>query len=89
MTSLKIMEANMKIKLTEKQAIVYRAVCDWWKVHNYPPTIREITDMTQFGFGSTRWHLDKLKEKELVEWEENIMRSIRPVHMSVNIELEV
>ena len=66
--------------LTEKQSNVYDYICDYLKLHGFPPTVREIASMA--GLSSTssaHSYLRILEEKGYIRRIEGSPRAIEIV----------
>ena len=64
-------------KLSEKQSKVLDAIIRYKQIHGFPPTVREICDLTGYrSTSSVASHLKVLKEKRMITWVESMPRTI-------------
>ena len=66
--------------LTDRQREIFRWIVNYIAAHGYSPTVRELCEA--FDFGSTNGamcHLDPLRKKGWIEWQENKARTLRPL----------
>ncbi len=65
---------------------IYNAIVDYWQEHNYAPSVRDIG--AAVGIGSTshvRYHLGVLADEGRILMEEGLPRTVRPIHLEINI----
>ena len=56
--------AYMRYDLNDKQNKIYDFLCDFLKAHDFPPTVREIAEMTGLTSASSAdYYLKQLEEK--------------------------
>ena len=71
------MGAGMKNKLSSRQRVV-RFIHSFWHTYRYPPTMQEIANGLGMGSKETvRYHLQALRAKGTIEWQEGAARTIR------------
>ena len=67
-------------KLSEKQNKVLDAIILYKQIHGFPPTVREICDLTGYkSTSSVASHLKVLREKGMITWVESMPRTITVV----------
>ena len=67
-------------KLSEKQNKVLDAIIRYKQIHGFPPTVREICDLTGYkSTSSVASHLKVLREKGMITWAESMPRTITVV----------
>ena len=66
-------------ELTERQTAIYNFVKDYRQKHGYSPSREEIANGVNIHPSTLRIHLDAMKRKSAVTWDENIPRSINPL----------
>lgn len=67
-------------KLSEKQNKVLDAIIWYKQIHGFPPTVREICDLTGYkSTSSVASHLKVLREKGMITWVESMPRTITVV----------
>jgi SOS-response transcriptional repressor LexA len=71
--------------MTERQAIVYEMIDEWWKKFGYAPSIDDVMNQTNFkGRGHTHRIMKQLCDLGLCKRLPNRARSIRPTYMRVH-----
>ena len=67
-------------KLSEKQNKVLDAIIRYKQIHGFPPTVREICNLTGYkSTSSVASHLKVLREKGMITWVESMPRTITVV----------
>lgn len=67
-------------KLSEKQNRVLEAIIRYKQIHGFPPTVREICNLTGYkSTSSVASHLNVLREKGMITWVESTPRTITVV----------
>jgi repressor LexA len=63
--------------LSPRQAEIYRFIIDFQQLRGYSPTFREIAAGVGLSLSTVTAHLNALRDKGAVTWDEGIARSIR------------
>lgn len=67
-------------KLSEKQNKVLDAIIRYKQIHGFPPTVREICDLTGYrSTSSVATHLKVLRENGYITWVDSMPRTITVV----------
>jgi repressor LexA len=56
---------------------IYNFITDYWTAHGYAPTMKEIATHIGLSRISTQRHLDLMRVRQVVDWDEHHSRSIR------------
>ena len=75
--------------LTKKQREIIDYIQDFIQTHNYSPSFREI--MSHFGYscvGTVSKHVQALKRKGVLTWEEKCSRSFSPIVESTPVKIQ-
>jgi len=67
----------MRIEPSEAQKPVLDCIRDYWDVHQFAPSVRDIADTLGHSTSTIHYHLDRLEAKGLIERDSNVARSIR------------
>lgn len=65
-------------RIKNRETEILNIISDYYKKHNYSPTIREITRKSSVSSTSTiSRYLNRMEEKGMIEWKEKIPRTIK------------
>jgi repressor LexA len=65
--------------LSQRQAEIYRFIKTYRTEHGIPPTFREIAAAVELSLSTVTAHIQALRDKGAVTWDDRIPRSIRVV----------
>lgn len=81
------MGGGVKVKkLTERQTEILDFIQHYTKEHNYPPTFREIGQALFADETGIYYHLERLRDWGIVDWQPNVSRTLRIVQASSDID---
>jgi len=65
---------------TAAENAILRAIADFTEYYGWPPTLRELAaDLGMFAHSSVDYHLRRLRDQGLVDWEDGKARTLRVV----------
>ncbi|MEK8128631.1 transcriptional regulator [Paenibacillus filicis] len=65
-------------QLSKRQEDILSVIAHYAALNGYPPTFREVADLVGLQSSSTiHGHLERLKKKGLLDWEESKPRTLR------------
>ena len=65
--------------LTPRQTEVLEWVAGYIDTHEYPPTLREIASHFRWTFGGAKCHLDAIRRKGRIDWQDGCSRTLRVI----------
>lgn len=72
------MDATNRVKpLTKVQKDMMQFITKYSCEKEYPPTLKEISEVANMTAGGVRYHLSALKRRGLIDWQEGASRTIR------------
>lgn len=76
-------EECMELEMTPAQREVFLIVDEWWKLHGFGPSIRDIcTARNKGGMGNTSEIIDRLVRLGVLKKLKGAGRSVRPVYLN-------
>jgi len=70
-------------ELSKRQKEIYDFIGKYQADYGYPPLRREIAEHLELSMSTVLEHMEAMKEKGAIDWDDNIVRSIKLTTLSV------